>query len=451
MLGGVPARGTRAVASYDENAETMAVGAARLALRGTDVTPALLTFSTASPTHLDRTNATVVHAALRLDAATPAIDVNGSARSAAGALLLAIDGSQPTLVTAADVRTGNPNGPEEREGGDGGAALLIGSDDDGPVIAEVLATATRTEEFLDRWRVPGAAGSQRWEERFGETRYVPLAEETAAAALKAAELTIDDIDDLLVVGLHARAVKRATPKIAAGHDIARDPVTRAIGNTGAAHLLLQLTALLEQSAPGRTILVVHLADGADALVLRTTETIAAHRPSSPIATQVATGLPVAYGRYLSWRGHLVPEPPRRPAAARTSATAASRATDWKFGFVGSEDRSSGAIHMPPARVSMKGATVDDMVERPMADVLGTIATFTVDHVAASASPPTVFAVVDFDGGGRSALGLTDVDADAVAIGDRVEMTFRALNEADGIVNWFWKARPVAAAATEGDA
>ena len=40
--------------------------------------------------------------------------------------------------------------------------------------------------------------------------------------------------------------------------------------------------------------------------------------------------------------------------------------------------------------------------------------------------------------------LADVDPDGVAIGDPVEMTFRRLNSADGIHNYFWKARPVRA-------
>ena len=53
----------------------------------------------------------------------------------------------------------------------------------------------------------------------------------------------------------------------------------------------------------------------------------------------------------------------------------------------------------------------------------------------------VFAVVDFDGGGRLPLELTDVDHHEVAIGGRVEMTFRRLFVADGIANYFWKARP----------
>jgi hydroxymethylglutaryl-CoA synthase len=82
----------------------------------------------------------------------------------------------------------------------------------------------------------------------------------------------------------------------------------------------------------------------------------------------------------------------------------------------------------------------------MADALATIVTFTVDRLSYSLSPPVVFAVVDFDGGGRLPVELTDVDIDGnpgeVAIGGRVEMTFRRLATSDGIHNYFWKARPV---------
>ena len=52
------------------------------------------------------------------------------------------------------------------------------------------------------------------------------------------------------------------------------------------------------------------------------------------------------------------------------------------------------------------------------------------------------AVIDFDGGGRFQCELTDVDPTTVEIGDRVEMTFRRLYTADGIHNYFWKARPL---------
>jgi uncharacterized OB-fold protein len=78
----------------------------------------------------------------------------------------------------------------------------------------------------------------------------------------------------------------------------------------------------------------------------------------------------------------------------------------------------------------------------MAEAAGTIAAFTVDRLAYSPSPPVIFAVVDFDGGGRLPVELTDADEADIAVGQRVEMTFRRLSTAGGIHNYFWKARPV---------
>ena len=98
--------------------------------------------------------------------------------------------------------------------------------------------------------------------------------------------------------------------------------------------------------------------------------------------------------------------------------------------------------MPPQRVCVKCHAVDRMQPERLADVPATIATFTVDRLAYSLSPPVVAAVIDFEGGGRFQCELTDVDPASVAIGQKVEMTFRRLFTADGIHNYFWKARPI---------
>ena len=57
---------------------------------------------------------------------------------------------------------------------------------------------------------------------------------------------------------------------------------------------------------------------------------------------------------------------------------------------------------------------------------GTVATYTVDPWPYSLCPPMIDTVVDFDGGGRFTVELTDADPDEVEIGKRVEMTFRRL-------------------------
>ena len=110
--------------------------------------------------------------------------------------------------------------------------------------------------------------------------------------------------------------------------------------------------------------------------------------------------------------------------------------------MGSRDRSSGAIHLPPQRVSVKGGAVDDMELVPMADKEATVATYTIDRLAYSPSPPVIAVVIDFDGGGRFTSELTDADPDEVEIGLRVRMTFRRLLTANGIHNYFWKATPI---------
>lgn len=436
-------KGTRSVASFDEDTTSMAVEAARFALRNTDLADSIatLSFATTAPSYADKTNATTIHAALRLDTDCLAVDVAGSARGTAAALRMALESTAPrALVVAADIRTGLPTSGDEATHGDAAGAFVVGDGDAGaPVLAEYLAGASASEEFTDRWRAPGAASSKLWEERFGEIKYVPLGERAYQAALKKAELSPGDVSVAVVTGPHARAVKALAGKL--GAKVA-DDLSASVGYSGAAHLALVAANALDTAEPGQIIALVSLADGADVLLFRTTDAIAKHAPTRSVATQVATGAPVLYGKFLAWRGMVAVEPPRRPEPARPSSSAAARNEEWKFGFVGSRDRKSGLVYLPPARISAKNDEIDDMEEVPMADVLGTVATYTIDRLSYSPSPPIVFAVVDFDGGGRLPLELTDLDASEAKIGMRVEMTFRRLFTSDGIHNYFWKGRPV---------
>jgi hydroxymethylglutaryl-CoA synthase len=448
-LGTPPAKGTRSVAGYDEDTTTIGPEAGRvtLALPGTP-SPSTLLFSTPAPAYFDKTNATTVHAALGLPAAVAAYDACGSPRSAVGALAsaLALGRQAPALAVLADLRTGLAGGTDERDGGDGAAAFVCGADG---VVAELVAHRSASEEFLDRWRGPDEQASHQWEERFGEEVYVPLAVETFGGALEEAKIEAGDLDHVIVTGLHARAVRSAAGRLGVRDEARAPDLTASVGNLGAAHAGVSLADVLDRAAPGQRVAVVVLADGADVLVLETTDALAdgqrrrTEAGVPTVADQIASARgELPYTRFLSWRGQLRREPPRRPDPERPGAPTMWRSEGWKYAFDASRCTECGFRHLPPTRVCLRCHAVDRMEPERLADIEGTIATYTVDRLAYSLSPPVVGVVVDFDGGGRYRCEMTDVDPEQLAIGTRVRMTFRRVYTADGVHNYFWKAQPL---------
>src|SRR4051794_24644496 len=218
VAGGGGGKGTRTVASYDEDSTTMAVAAARAALRGVDESVRGLWLATTTPAYADKTNATALHAALRLDRTTPAFDTAGSVRSTTGALFAAIAARCGVLVVGSDLRVGRPGGPDESAGADAAAAVFLGDGDSAPVLAEVVGIGSVTEEFLDRWRTPGDTASRLWEESLGETKKIPLSLNTLKIAVGQAGVGADGVCALVISGLHEGAFAPGTKKIGVAPD-----------------------------------------------------------------------------------------------------------------------------------------------------------------------------------------------------------------------------------------
>jgi uncharacterized OB-fold protein len=287
-----------------------------------------------------------------------------------------------------------------------------------------------------------------WEERFGAEMYVPLARDAFADALKSAGITENDVDHAIVSGLHMRAVKAVSGRLGVAAEAMATDLMGIVGNLGAAQAGVALADVLERARPRQTIAILSMADGADALVLRTTDALPAvqkaYRDAGVLSVleQVAAGRnDLPYASFLAWRDLLVREPPRRPDPMRPGAPIVHRSESWKYGFEASRCKECGFRHAPPTRVCLMCKSVDQMKGERLADVKGTVSTFTIDHLAYSLSPPVIGVIVDFDGGGRYRCELTDADAAELQIGDRVEMTFRRIYSAGGVHNYFWKARP----------
>jgi 3-hydroxy-3-methylglutaryl CoA synthase/uncharacterized OB-fold protein len=445
-LGQGGGKGSRTVASYDEDTTSLGVEAARRALRALPAgapRPTALYFATSDPAYLEKSNAATIHAALGLDDSVVAFDLGGAVRSGVGALRVALERAEPTLVVLSDVRTGLPGGVDEAAGGDGAVAFVTAGA--GPFVAELVAAAGATTELLDRWRIPGEPTARQWEERFGEAVLGGPAQAALTDALKQAGLQPGELTAAAVSGTSPRAARKVAAALSGAGATLVDDLSGSVGFTGAAHAGLLLASALDSAEAGAVIASLSLADGADALLFKATDALAAARPTPSLAGQIAAGgAPLPYPTFLTWRGMLRREPPRRPDPNRPTAPASHRGEAWKFGFSASRCQACGRRHLPPQRVCLQCHAVDQMELERLADTPGTIATFTLDRLAFSLHPPVVVAVVDFDGGGRFQCELTDVDPSTVAIGQRVEMTFRRLFTAEGVHNYFWKAKPIAA-------
>ena len=142
------------------------------------------------PAYLDKTNATTIHAALRQPADGGRLRLRRrppvGGRAPCGPAWTR-PAPAPPWWCCPTCATGCPPRPTRRPAATGRPPCWWATTAPGtPVIAEYLGGASVSDEFLDRWRTPGDRRSKVWEERFGETRYVPLGTEAWESALKAA-------------------------------------------------------------------------------------------------------------------------------------------------------------------------------------------------------------------------------------------------------------------------
>jgi len=442
---GIPAgKGERTVAGFDEDSVSMAVEAARDALRAAprrDVRS--LFFATTTPPYLEKLNAALVGAAAQLPLEIRAADLTGSPRVGLSALLQAADVARgsggASLVAIADCKLTAPEGKAEQTGGDAGVAFVVGSEN---VVAEIVASTSLTREFLDTWRAPGERFAHTWEERFALTQaYAPLLGTAVKRVLEEAKTAPGDLAKVVLDAPNPRAADEIVRAMKLTPEQLADPLALTVGQTGAAHAALVLANVLAGAKPGDTILVATAADGADALVLKVTDAASRYKQPRSVGRLIESKGDVAYARYLKWREILPTEPPRRPDPERPAGPPMLRSETWKFGFVGSKCTACGTPQLPPQRICIKCTTRDQMEPYPFADRAAKVATFTLDRLAFSLNPPTVNVVVDFAGGGRFLCEMTDCEPEKVAIGDEVEMTFRRMHSAGGVHNYFWKCRP----------
>lgn len=444
-------KGTRAFANWDEDSITMAVAAARDCLRNSEDRGSIRSVILASTTlpFAERLNAGVLCAALSLDESVASCDLGGAQTAALSGMSQAIAqakaGTGPVLLATADARKTRAASGQELDYGDGAAALLIGKQN---VLAEVLGSAALTTDFVDHFRLAGEEIDYHWEERWvrdeGISKLVP---KVIAQALAAAQIKPELVDRFIFPSTFAKIDQQLAKQCRIKPEAVVDNLAEGVGDTGVAHGLLMLAKVLETAQPGQVIVLAQFGSGAQALVFRTTEHIRQFKPGTGVSGWLARGVEEqSYTRYLAYKGQLDLEKGMRGEQdKKTALSTAYRHRRAILGLVGGRCRITGQVHFPPSRISYtQGApALDTQDPYPMADLQGSVLSWSAEALSFYMAPPHQYGQVDFDGGGRILMEFTDVSPGDIATGTRIEMVFRVKDrdEQRGFQRYFWKAKP----------
>ena len=440
--------GERAIANFDEDSLTMGVAALRQALTATDAASvdALYFASTTSP-YAEKQSATTIAWAANLRTDIFTVDCTDSLRAGTNALKLALDAAKAAsakrvAVVAADNRPAQPRSAFERTFGDGAATLLVGDDH---LIANVDGHLSFSHEIMDTWRAADEDVVRSWEERFRlEKGFIESLRESVSKALPKFGTTIKDYAKVIFSAPDARAHREAARALGLEAVQVQDGLFSVLGHTGTAYPLILLIAALEEAQPGDRLLLVSYGDGCDIFSLRVTSAKAQLAARHGVRAHLAAKqLLPNYEQYLKWRGLHQPDPGvRRPPMPTPSATALFRERERNLRFLAAKCRACGTVQYPPQRVCTKCRQRDDSDQVRLADKPAKLFTYALDYIAGSVDVPLVVCIVNFDGGGRALMTMTDRVIEEIEVDMPLEMSFRKLYAAEGVHNYYWKCTPV---------
>jgi 3-hydroxy-3-methylglutaryl CoA synthase len=447
-----PTPGEKAVANWDEDSISMATDAGIDCLRGTDRNKVDgVYFASTTQPYMVRQNSAIISSALDLKSDARTNDFVASTKAGTSALLSAIDAlkggaANNILVCAADCRTGKPGGPQEHQFGDGAAALLVGNDN---VIATFEGSHSVSYDFPDRWKATGEKFEHAWEDRFiRDEGYNKIIFEAIAGLAKKCNVAIKDIAKIAYCYPYPREHASIAKKLGAEPTQVQDNLLDKVGETGAAYALMMLVAALEDAKPGDKIMVVSFGNGSDAMLFTVTDNIKKIKGKMGVKGNLANRKELtSYEKYAAFHNAIpIDIGMRGETIPYTALSLYWRDIKEIAALHGSKCKKCGTPQYPANRICVnpKCRAIDEMEPYRFSDKKAAVFNYTGDNLAASISPPAIYGMVDFEGGGRAWLDFTDCDLEEVKVGLPVELTFRRkyVDEARGIHGYFWKVVPV---------
>jgi len=449
-LCGGSAPGEKAVANFDEDSITMAYAACHECLTGIDRQSINgILFATTTAPYRERESASIIATALNLKTDIRSADVSDSLKAGTGSILFACDsvkaqGKGNILVASADCRLGKPGSPEEIILGDAAASVLIGTEN---VIASLEGFYTCSYDFPDYRRLPDDKFVRSTEDRFiREEGYAKIVPEAVNGLLEKYKLNTKDVSRIAYPCSNIREHAAIGKKMGFNPEQIKEPLIITLGEAGAASPLLLLISILEEAQPGDNIIITSYGNGAEALLLKVTEEIKNLKNREIFKKCINTNQKLtSYEKYLAIRGILPLSGFDGAVTPTTQLPLAWRERKTILALIGTRCKNCGTPQYPPQRICVNpecGHT-DEMEPYCFADKRAKLFSYTEDHVSKTISPPLLYGIVDFEGGGRFPFDLTDCEAGTVKTGMQVDMTLRRkyMDDMRGIIGYSWKARP----------
>jgi 3-hydroxy-3-methylglutaryl CoA synthase len=440
------AKGERSFCSWDEDAITMGVEAARACLAGHRPSIGALTLASTTHVFADLQNATLVAAACGLPERLATSDVSGSLRAATSALRCALESpaEEGALLVAADHRHARPGSPQEMQYGAGACAVSTGS---GDVLARYLGGVSVTLPFVDHFRAADQPYDYTWEERWvREEGYLKIVPEAIGRLLAASNANAGDIAFFCLPSPLPDVARAVARELKFGPQSVVDNLHLQSGDAGTAQPLLMLSLALESARPGQKILLVGFGSGCDALLFEATDVIAAYRSPAPVSAALAKRAPqMSYNKLISFNGELqIDWGMRSETDTKTALTQLYRARDQVLAFVGGRCGACGAVQFPRMPACVRCGATAPQGPVPLADEPAKVATWTADWLMYYPAPPLYVGHVQFANGARVLMEMVDVDPKSLDVGTDVRMVFR-IKESDvqrHFNRYFWKAAPL---------
>jgi len=311
--GGVPIK-EKAVAGLDEDVITMSIEAARNALARAAIDPSNIRavwVGSESHPYAVKPTSTVVAEAIGATPHTLAADWEFACKAGTEAVQAAVGfvGSRMAeyaLAIGMDTAQGRPGDALEYTAAAGGAAYILGPEDQALAVIEgSYSFATDTPDF---WRRANETYPSHGERFTGEPAYFKHITASAQELMSALGTTAEDYTFAVFHQPNTKFPQRVARSLGfQDEQFNAGLLVPLIGNVYAGSALLGLTAILDIAQPGDRILLVSYGSGAgsDAISLHTTKALLERRDrASSTGDYIARRTEIDYATYARYRGKL---------------------------------------------------------------------------------------------------------------------------------------------------